>query len=100
MSCGGASWIRRQGVNSRLANSSLELKEELNKVIEQHSNWLNNNQMASKEEYDSKKVEFDNAMKPLQEKMMSNMSNMSNMSKEKSSNENDVEKELNIEDVD
>ena len=29
------------------------------------NNWLINNQMASKEEYDDKKVEFENAMKPL-----------------------------------
>ena len=54
----------------------ISMKEELTKVIEENLSWLENNQMASKEEYDSKLSEFQEAMKPLQEKMMSNMQGM------------------------
>tara|TARA_R110002072_G_scaffold256534_3_gene415393 strand:+ start:477 stop:2432 length:1956 start_codon:yes stop_codon:yes gene_type:complete len=49
------------------------LKEELTKVVEENVSWLENNQMASKEEYESKMSEFQEAMKPLQEKMMAGM---------------------------
>ena len=49
------------------------LKEELSKVIEENVSWLENNQMASKEEYQGKMSEFQEAMKPLQEKMMAGM---------------------------
>jgi len=49
------------------------MKEELNNVIQENVLWLENNQLASKEDYDSKLSEFQQAMKPLQEKMMANM---------------------------
>ena len=52
------------------------MKEELTKVVEENVSWLENNQMASKEEYDSKLSEFQEAMKPLQEKMMAGMQGM------------------------
>ena len=52
------------------------LKEELTKVVEENVSWLENNQMASKEEYESKMSEFQDAMKPLQEKMMAGMQGM------------------------
>jgi L1 cell adhesion molecule like protein len=55
------------------------MKEELTKVIEDNIVWLENNQMASKEEYDSKLSEFQEAMKPLQEKMMAGMQGMEGM---------------------
>ena len=47
-----------------------ELKDSLNKIIDENVSWLESNQMASKEEYDKKLSEFQEAMKPLQEKMM------------------------------
>ncbi len=50
-----------------------ELKDSLNKVIDENISWLESNQMASKEEYDKKLSEFQEAMKPLQEKMMASM---------------------------
>ena len=49
------------------------MKEELTKVVEENVSWLENNQMASKEEYESKMREFQEVMKPLQEKMMAGM---------------------------
>ena len=52
------------------------LKESLTKQIEDNLSWLENNQQASKEEYDNKIKEFQEAMKPLQEKMMANMQEM------------------------
>jgi heat shock 70kDa protein 1/2/6/8 len=55
------------------------LKEELTKVVEENVSWLENNQMASKEEYESKMGEFQEAMKPLQEKMMAGMQGMGGM---------------------
>ena len=55
------------------------MKEELTKVVEENVSWLENNQMASKEEYSTKLSEFQEAMKPLQEKMMSNMQGMGGM---------------------
>ena len=53
-----------------------DLKDNLTKVIDDNLSWLENNQMASKEEYDSKLSELQEAMKPLQEKMMSGMNGM------------------------
>ena len=53
-----------------------ELKDNLTKVIDDNLSWLENNQMASKEEYDSKLSELQEAMKPLQEKMMAGMQGM------------------------
>ena len=59
---------------SSLIDSSM--KEELTKVVEENIEWLENNQMASKEEYESRLKEFQESMKPLQEKMMANMQGM------------------------
>ena len=56
-----------------------ELKTELEKVIEENTNWLDSNQMASKEEYESRTKDLQEKMKPLQEKMMAGMSGMPNM---------------------
>jgi L1 cell adhesion molecule like protein len=50
-----------------------ELKNKLNKIADDATSWLDNNQSASKEEYDSRLKEFQEEMKPLQEKMMANM---------------------------
>ena len=49
------------------------MKEELTKIIDEHLSWLENNQAATKEEYDSKIKNFQESMKPLQEKMMGSM---------------------------
>ena len=46
------------------------LKTDLTKIIDESTSWLDSNQMASKEEYESRLKEFQEAMKPLQEKMM------------------------------
>ena len=79
------------------------MKEELTKVVEENISWLENNQMASKEEYDNKLSEFQEAMKPLQEKMMSNMQGTNgvpeNMPKTNSTNETKYSAP-NIEEVD
>ena len=53
-----------------------ELKDSLNKIIDENVSWLESNQMASKEEYDGKLSEFQEAMKPVQEKMMAGMQGM------------------------
>ena len=50
--------------------------DELNATIKEHSDWLENNQMASKEEYDSRKQELQDAMKPVQDAMMAGMQGM------------------------
>ena len=55
------------------------LKENLLKIIDENVSWLENNQMASSEEYDNKMKEFQEEMKTLQEKMMAGMSGMSGM---------------------
>ena len=55
------------------------MKDNLNKIIDEHTRWLDNNQMASKEEYDDKKREFETEMKPLQEIIMSGMQGMQGM---------------------
>jgi len=49
------------------------MKEELTKIIDENLSWLENNQAATKEEYDSKIKNFQESMKPLQEKMMGSM---------------------------
>ena len=56
-----------------------ELKDSLNKIIDENVSWLESNQMASKEEYDGKLSEFQEAMKPVQEKMMAGMQGMGGM---------------------
>ena len=49
------------------------LKTDLTKIIDESTSWLDSNTMASKEEYESRLKEFQEAMKPLQEKMMGSM---------------------------
>ena len=56
-----------------------ELKNSLTKIIEENISWLENNKMASKEEYESRSKEFQDVMKPLQEKMMASMQGMQGM---------------------
>ena len=46
------------------------MKTDLTKIIDESTSWLDANQKASKEEYESRLKEFQEAMKPLQEKMM------------------------------
>ena len=46
------------------------MKTDLTKIIDESTSWLDSNTMASKEEYESRLKEFQEAMKPLQEKMM------------------------------
>ena len=82
-----------------------ELKESLTKVIEENMSWLENNQMASKEEYENKTKEFQEAMKPLQEKMMAGMQGMGGMPDMPKSHPSDetthgTPKVVDIEDVD
>ncbi len=80
-----------------------ELKSSLTKIIEENMSWLENNQMASKEEYDSRLKEFQEAMKPLQEKMMAGMGGMpSDMPKSHPSDEttHGTPKVVDIDDVD
>ena len=55
------------------------LKNELTEIITENTKWLDNNQMASKEEYETRTKFIQDKMKILQEKMMSNMPNMPNM---------------------
>ena len=50
-----------------------DLKTDLTKIIDESTSWLDSNTMASKEEYESRLKEFQEAMKPLQEKMMASM---------------------------
>ena len=79
------------------------MKDELNKIIEEHISWLDGNQMASKEEYNEKKIEFEKSMKPLQDKMMAGMQgNMPDMPKSYSSDETTrgSPKVVDIDDVD
>tara|TARA_B100001175_G_scaffold259166_1_gene227811 strand:+ start:10512 stop:12446 length:1935 start_codon:yes stop_codon:yes gene_type:complete len=57
------------------------LKNELTEIITENTQWLDNNQMASKEEYETKSKFIQDKMKILQEKMMPNMPNMPNMQK-------------------
>ena len=49
------------------------MKEELTKIVDEATTWLDNNQAASKEEYESRMKEFQESMKPLQEKLMAGM---------------------------
>jgi heat shock 70kDa protein 1/2/6/8 len=49
------------------------IKELLQSKIDDATTWLDNNYGASKEEYESRLKEFQESMKPLQEKLMANM---------------------------
>ena len=55
------------------------MKTELSEVIEENTKWLDSNQMASKEEYESRTEELKEKMKPLQEKITANMGDMGGM---------------------
>ena len=79
-----------------------ELKDSLNKIIDENVSWLESNQMASKEEYDGKLSEFQEAMKPVQEKMMAGMQGMGGMPKSHPSDEttHGSPKVVDIDDVD
>lgn len=72
------------------------MKEELTKIIDENLSWLENNQAASKEEYDSKIKNFQESMKPLQEKMMAGMS----MPSDNFNKPENTDTSPNIEDVD
>ena len=48
-------------------------REELTAIIDENISWLESNQMAPKEAYETRAKEFQEAMKPLQEKMMASM---------------------------
>jgi len=77
------------------------MKTELTKVIEENTNWLDSNQMASKEEYESRTKDLQEKMKPLQEKMMAGMSDMPNDLPSNFNNETTTENpKVNIDDVD
>lgn len=45
--------------------------DKLKTTIKEHSDWLENNQMANQEDYDKRKQQLQDEMKPLQEAMMS-----------------------------
>tara|TARA_E500000178_G_C17031393_1_gene760767 strand:- start:11 stop:1927 length:1917 start_codon:yes stop_codon:yes gene_type:complete len=75
------------------------MKEELTKVVDENLSWLENNQAASKEEYDSKIKNFQESMKPLQEKMMASMP-PSDLNKTENTNTESSSNSPNIEDVD
>ena len=95
-------------VNDEKTSSIIDtsMKDELNKIIEEHISWLDGNQMASKEEYNEKKIDFEKSMKPLQDKMMAgmqgNMPDMSEMPKSYPSDEttHGSPKVVDIDDVD
>ena len=72
-----------------------ELKTDLTKIIEENMSWLENNQMASKEEYENRSKKFQDDMKPLQEKMMASMPKP-----EAEAEEDKSSKSVNIDDVD
>tara|TARA_Y100000389_G_scaffold140975_1_gene138836 strand:+ start:316 stop:2241 length:1926 start_codon:yes stop_codon:yes gene_type:complete len=79
-----------------------ELKSSLTKVIEENVSWLENNQMASKEEYDTRLKDFQESMKPLQEKMMASMPQTQDMPNSHPSDEttHGTPKVVDIDDVD
>ena len=79
-----------------------ELKTNLTKIIEENVSWLENNQNVSKEEYESRLKNFQESMKPLQEKMMASMQGMGEMPKSHPSDEttHGSPKVLDIDDVD
>ena len=55
------------------------MKTELSDIIEENTKWLDSNQMASKEEYESRTTELKEKMKPLQEKITANMGGATGM---------------------
>jgi L1 cell adhesion molecule like protein len=79
-----------------------ELKTDLTKIIDESTSWLDSNQNASKEEYDLRSKEFQEAMKPLQEKMMASMPQTQDMPKSHPSDEttHGSPKVVDIDDVD
>lgn len=79
-----------------------ELKSSLTKVIGENVSWLENNQIASKEEYDTRLNDFQEAMKPLREKMTASMPQTQDMPKSHPSDEttHGSPKVVDIDDVD
>ena len=65
----------KNSLNDEKISSLLDdsMKTELNGVLDEASTWLDDNQKASKEEYDSRLEELKEKMKPLQEKLMAGM---------------------------
>ena len=78
------------------------MKTDLTKIIDESTSWLDSNQNASKEEYDLRSKEFQEAMKPLQEKMMASMPQTQDMPKSHPSDEttHGSPKVVDIDDVD
>ena len=74
------------------------MKNEFTEIIENNIKWLENNQMATKEEYEDKMKELQEKMKPLQEKMMSGMPNKP--SQDIGNSDVDSKSKVNIDDVD
>ena len=79
-----------------------ELKSSLTKVIEENVSWLENNQIASKEEYDTRLNDFQESMKPLREKMTASMPQTQDMPKSQPNDEttHGSPKVVDIDDVD
>ena len=74
------------------------MKNDLTEIIENNIKWLENNQMATKEEYEDKMKELQEKMKPLQEKMMSGMGNIP--PQDIGDSDVDNKSKVNIDDVD
>ena len=74
------------------------MKNEFTEIIENNIKWLENNQMATKEEYEDKMKELQEKMKPLQEKMMSGMPNIP--PQDIGDSDIDNKSKVNIDDVD
>ena len=74
------------------------MKNEFTEIIENNIKWLENNQMATKEEYEDKMKELQEKMKPLQEKMMSGMPNIP--PQDIGDSDVDNKSKVNIDDVD
>ncbi|ORX87062.1 70 kDa heat shock protein 3 [Anaeromyces robustus] len=72
--------LQDEKVSSKI---STEDKDKLNKAIDETISWLDNNQEASKEEYESRRKDLENVANPIMTKMyqsgMGNMGNMGNM---------------------
>jgi L1 cell adhesion molecule like protein len=66
------------------------LKEKLTNIITENVKWLEHNQNASKEEYEYRLKNFQEEMKPLQEKMMSGQGVPADFSKYAQASEPDI----------
>jgi len=87
----------KSSLNDEKINNLLDkdMKDNLTKVVDETTAWLDTNETASKEEYELRMQEFQGKMKPLQEKMMANMS-IPDSTTSKTNNPSSVD----IEDVD